>query len=354
MSKRVLVAMSGGVDSSVAALLLKDKGYDILGVTFNNLGNPVLKQSAKSDSEIAASEVATMLGISHESIDVSDYFFDNVVRYFVDEYLSGRTPNPCIKCNYLIKFGYLRELAGRLGCEYLATGHYAVIDDGKLFRGADVGKDQSYFLYSIYGREIEKILFPLGLYTKQQVRAIAAQNNLPNAAKEESQDICFVKNGEYGNLVKEIVGTNFESGPIVDCEGRKIGKHNGIAMYTIGQRKGLGALGQPMFVKEIRPDTNSIIAALDGELYQREIELVDIISGPYPLSEDEVYKIQVRYRSQPVNGNIKFTGEGSVRIRFTEAVRAIAPGQSAVIYKDNMVIAGGVISKAGNCDSSLY
>jgi tRNA-specific 2-thiouridylase len=346
MAKRVLAAMSGGVDSSVTALLLKENGYDVQGVTFNNLRNPVFKLSTKNCPEITASEVSSILGIPHETIDISDYFFENVVQYFVDEYISGRTPNPCIKCNYLIKFGYLMALAEKLGCEYLATGHYAVINDGKLYRGIDSTKDQSYFLYSIYGRNTERILFPLGNYTKQQVRAIAVQKNLPNATKEESQDICFVKNGEYGDLVKEITGKkNIESGPIVDCKGQKIGKHNGIAMYTIGQRKGLGALGKPMFVKEIRPDTNTVVAAQDEELYQKSIEVIDLIKGPYMLSEKEEYKIQVRYRSQPVVGRIELTGDNSMRIRFSEAVRAIAHGQSAVIYMDSMVIAGGIISK---------
>ena len=346
MAKRVLAAMSDGVDSSVTALLLKEKGYEVHGVTFNNLRHPVFRLSIKNSPEITASEVCSVIGISHESVDISDYFFENVVQYFVDEYICGRTPNPCVKCNYLIKFGYLMALAEKLGCEYLATGHYALINEGKLYRGTDSTKDQSYFLYSIYGRNIERILFPLGNYTKQQVRAIATRNNLPNATKEESQDICFVKNGEYGNLVKEITGgKKFESGPIVDCKGQKIGKHNGIAMYTIGQRKGLGALGKPMFVKEIRPDTNTIVAATDGELYQKVIEVTDIIKGPYMLSEKEEYRIQVRYRSQPVVGRIEFNGENSMKIIFSEVIRAIAPGQSAVIYKDSMVIAGGIISK---------
>ena len=339
MSKRVLVAMSGGIDSSVTAKLLLEQGYDVSGITMCLADSPFASLTVAE-----AENVARFLGIEHEVADFSDDFELHVIGDFIDQYHKGRTPNPCIRCNRVIKFGKLLHYALEKGFDLFATGHYATLQDGFLRRGTDSYKDQSYFLYPIYGSEYMRVLFPLGTWTKDEVRSYAEKAGLPNARKGESQDICFIPNGKYADFFSQREISTTEKGPIKDTMGRIIGYHRGVHNFTIGQRKGLGALGKPMFVKEIQPESNCIIAAEDVELFSSDILIVKYISGPEPLSENEEYLVQVRYRSAPIPARL-LIADSAIQVHFSEPVRAVAPGQSAVIYRGDMVAGGGIIER---------
>ena len=264
MSK-ILVAMSGGVDSSVAAALLAQQGHDVVGVTMKLIDKSAsdassLRPCCGYDSSRDAKLVADSIGIPHYVVNAVDVFKQTVIDDFVKEYRTGRTPNPCVRCNRFVKFDYLMKKADELGCEFLATGHYAIREGNRLFRGLDEKKDQAYFLYVIYGSDIERILFPLGRKTKDEIRRIATELKLVTAQKPESQDICFAEGGNYAAVLE--AGWESIPGPIIDSNGKKIGRHEGIHKYTIGQRKGLGALGRKMFVTEIRPLENTVFPSL--------------------------------------------------------------------------------------------
>lgn len=336
--KKVLVAMSGGVDSSVTAALLQEQGYEVAGITMRVLAN-----YDKNDPAVDGAIVAGMLGIKHHIIDAVDFFDTTVMKYFINDYLRGYTPNPCTFCNKVLKFGLLFDKADELGYDFFATGHYATIKDGVLYRGIDAQKDQSYFLFPVYTRDARRILFPLGGMNKQQVRERGELIGLHNARKKDSQDICFIPGGDYTEFLKHKCGDRFSPGPILDINGKKIGMHSGIHNFTIGQRKGLGALGQPMYVKEIQPWNNAVVAAKDDELMSSNINVADFITGLEPLELSKTYSVQVRYRSKAVPCCIDSINGSNVRITFSEPVRAIAPGQYAVIYDNDRVIGGGVI-----------
>jgi len=374
--KKVLVAMSGGVDSSVAAALLKDSGFEVSGATMDLFGAGA--NTAVRDAKL----VAGALSIPHYVVDAVDIFEQTVISYFVNEYRSGRTPNPCVVCNRKLKFGMLMDKARELGCDFLATGHYAVIDnqmratgDGRhctegdrmLRRGADTRKDQSYFLYPILESPIDKIIFPLGGLIKDEVRSLAKKFNLPTAEKGESQDICFIPSGSYLDfLASRGIGADGggTSGSIIDTSGNILGKHGGIHNFTVGQRKGLGALGKRMYVRSINTDDNTVVAAEDHELGSDEIVIRDIIIGKQGIDPDKKYLVQIRYRSAPTGARIIADGDTGInginnidgtnvinninapktlRIKFDAPVRAASPGQSAVIYDVDTVAAGGTI-----------
>jgi tRNA-specific 2-thiouridylase len=336
--KKVMVAMSGGIDSSVTAALLLEQGYEVAGITMKLISDCSIKDPATE-----AALVATQLGIEHHVIDVIDFFDSTVINNFVSEYSHGLTPNPCVRCNHVLKFGLLLDKSIELGCDFFATGHYAVIDNCKLIRGTDRHKDQSYFLYSIYSRPIERILFPLGTMTKPDVRLHAERIGLHNAKKGESQDICFIPDGDCAGFLRNRIGDAPLSGPITDIRGKVIGKHSGIYAFTIGQRKGLGALGKPMFVKEIHPENNTVVAAEDHELMCSGITIKNVIFSADKVDETKKYSIQVRYRSAPVFCTIDSLTENTMVVTFCEPVRAIAPGQAAVIYDGDVVVCGGTI-----------
>ena len=334
MSK-ILVAMSGGVDSSVAAALLKQQGHDVVGVTMKLLDKSFLDAASNRpccgfDSSRDAKLVADAIGIPHHVVNAVDIFKETVIDDFVKEYKSGRTPNPCVRCNRFVKFDYLMKKADEFGCEFLATGHYAIREGNRLYRGVDEKKDQSYFLYVIYGAKIERILFPLGEKTKEEVRRIAAGLGLVTAKKPESQDICFAEDGKYSAILDAEPG--FSAGPIIDASGKILGRHNGIHRYTIGQHKGLGALGRKMFVKEIRPLDNTVVVGTEDDLWACEIKVADaIVASGYVIDSSAEYEVQVRYRSKPSKARALHSGN-SFSISLSEPIRAIAPGQSAVIY----------------------
>jgi len=343
--KKVLVEMSGGVDSSTTAAILLEQGFDVRGVTFCTTPGTTGGKSARD-----AKLVADHLRVQHSVIDLSDLFNRAVIGNFISEYKSGRTPNPCAVCNRHIKFGPpLLDMADELGCDYIATGHYAVTAGGELRRGADPQKDQSYFLYPILAAPIERILFPLGAMTKAETRALARKLGLPTAEKGESQDICFVPGTDYAKFLRSR-GEDAVAAPgdIVNADGEIIGKHAGIHNYTVGQRKGLGALGKPMYVKQIVPSENKVIAADDNQIASDESVIEDaVISKTRTLNIGDRFAAQIRYRSEPVPAKVaeidNANGGLTIRIKFDAPVRAVSPGQAAVLYAGDAVAAGGVI-----------
>lgn len=334
---KVLVAMSGGVDSSAVAAMLLNKGFCVSGIT--------MKTGDDEKAVVEASAVCKALKIEHHVVNVCTLFSETVIKNFLQEYKLGRTPNPCVLCNKEIKFGYLMDICNQMGFDYFATGHYATIKNGELFRGVDTKKDQSYFLYSLYSKNTDKIMFPLGTFTKQQVREFALGLGLPNAKKEESQDICFVTEKNYAEFLNKNLGCEQDQGAIVDINGKRIGTHCGIYNYTVGQRKGLGALGKRMFVKEICPQTNTIVVGENKDLFCKSIVVNDTIFGAEKIDLSEIYQVQVRYKSHAVDCHVCEINGTSMRINFVDPVRAAAPGQSAVLYKNNKVLAGGIIDE---------
>ena len=341
---RALIAMSGGVDSSVAVLLAKQLGYDCVGATMS------LMNTAEGDNggETArnSARIAEALGIPHQTLDFCDVFNKEVISPFVESYKKGETPNPCVDCNIRIKFGFLYEYALSQGFDKLVTGHYAGIvkDAGgelRLSKAGDSKKDQSYFLYGITPEKLSHILFPLCDLSKKDVRKIAAEANLECANRGESQDICFIPEGNHMAFIESYTGKASVPGNFVDMSGNILGPHGGISRYTVGQRKGLGiALGRPVFVKEIRVETNEIVLADENEVFSSRIEIENIVLHTGLPAAAEV---MIRYRAKPVRAEIEKKTEGRLALLFNKPVRAPAKGQSAVLYDGDFVIGGGKI-----------
>ncbi|MGA2587297.1 MAG: tRNA 2-thiouridine(34) synthase MnmA [Candidatus Aminicenantales bacterium] len=363
------VAMSGGVDSSVAAALLKGQGYDVIGVTMNLFSLP--REACRSENlrsccgwkaQEDANRVAIALGIPHFVVDFRPEFEASVIADFCREYRRGRTPNPCIRCNRFIKFGLLLERVKALGADFVATGHYAIggVDPASgrrlLRKGIDAAKDQSYFLYPLMQAELTRTLFPVGEYTKEQIRGLAAEYNLPVAEKAESQEICFIPDDDYPRFLKERWPDAFRSGPIVDTRGKKIGTHGGIAHFTIGQRRGLGiAAPHPLYVVAIDVGKNTIVAGKNEDLYRRGLEASDVnwISGEGP-AEPRAARARIRYKHVEAPATITPRDSGKVLVEFEKTQRAITPGQAVVFYDGDIVLGGGIIDHAlnGSTDGS--
>jgi len=343
LKKKAVVAMSGGVDSSLAAALLKEEGYDVLGITIHHYnGNESLE---------SAEETAQNLEIPWHVLDFTKEFKTIVIEYFCNEYLAGRTPNPCVICNLKIKFGLLLEKAKSLGADYLATGHYAINEyDQKskkflLKRGVDENKDQSYFLYRLNQEILPFVLFPLGKFKKKQTRELAKKYGLKNYKKAESQEICFIRDDNYRKFLTQHIKNTIKPGKFIDKEGNMLGKHQGIPFYTIGQRKGLGvSLNKRMYVTEINSHQNVITLSDDKDLYRDKLFVKDLsfISGD-KLSNSIKAEVKIRYNSKKSPAIISPYGEDSVLINFEKPQRAITPGQSAVLYQGDVVIGGGII-----------
>jgi tRNA-specific 2-thiouridylase len=340
---KVLVAMSGGVDSSLSAYLLLQQGYEVIGATMNFLD--VLSPSI-NDAKV----VAEQLGITHYVFNLQEEFQKEVLQPFLLGYSKGITPNPCVLCNRMIKFGVLWERAKELGCSHIATGHYARISTDekgrKILLKGKAEKEQSYFLYNIKAELLEKIVFPLGDWDdKEMVREKAREIGLLVADKEESKDLCFVKGGDYRDLLKRHFPDAFKEGAIIDSEGKFRGFHKGIANYTIGQREGLGiALGERYYVKGIRADDNTIVVGREEEIEARDIWADNLNWLVEPPKEGEMVGAKIRYGSPEKPAKIFWDGE-LLRVEFQEPVRAPALGQSVVLYRDEIVLGGGIICR---------
>jgi tRNA-specific 2-thiouridylase len=354
----VAVAMSGGVDSSVAAALLLEEGLDVVGVTLNLFALPKaacasdeLRSCCGAGARRDAGAVAAILGIPYYMADFRRTFERAVVEDFIAEYRRGRTPNPCLRCNRFVKFGPLLRRAAHLGADRVATGHYARLETDRasgrrlLKKGLDPDKDQSYFLYPLSQDELSRTLFPVGHLRKAEVRALAERFGLPVARKPESQEICFVPDDNYARFLRGRIPEAFVPGPIVDRAGRTIGRHSGILNFTIGQRKGMGiAAPRPLYVIAIEPATNTIVAGANEELFRDRLRVSDVnwvavagLSGPVRAA------VKVRYRHTEVQARLYPDERGDVIVEFEKPQRAVTPGQAAVFYDGDIVLGGGTI-----------
>ena len=354
---RVVVGMSGGVDSSVAAWLLKEQGYEVIGVTMK-----VWPQGCISRAEdkccgpqaIAdARGVAHALGIPHYVVDEGENFERLVIDYFTAEYRRGRTPNPCVMCNEKVKFGNLWGKAKALGAEFIATGHYAIVehhaDRAVLRRGRDPRKDQAYFLFSLRQAQLQRALFPLGTMEKTEIRAIARRLGLKTADKVDSQEICFVPGNDYKAFLKSHLGEgDFHPGGIYDKSGNRLAEHKGIELFTIGQRKGLpGGSAQPRYVIDIDPESNRVVVGDAEDLITEEFEIDNAHwhGGDSIADEDESFEatVKIRYAHPGAAATIFPQADGTARVRLHTAQRAVTPGQAAVCYRGDEVLGGGWI-----------
>ena len=356
----VVVAMSGGVDSSVTAALLKENGYEVIGATMQIW--PRGKQSPADsfsgccgmDAVTDAKKVAHKLGISHYVMDFRDVFAEKVIVDFYREYSLGRTPNPCIRCNQYIKFGTLLDKAGALNAGFIATGHYARIERDRatlrylLRKGVDPAKDQSYFLYALTQQQLSQTLLPLGVFNKDRIREMAGDLGLPVASKAESQEICFIPDGDYADFLKAYIPQAAEPGPIVDEQGKILGSHRGILSYTIGQRKGLGvATGEPYYVIALEPAANTVVVGSREATYGDELvaSRLNWIAMDR-LEQGITAKAKIRYHHREAEATITPLESDEVYIKFKEPQMAITPGQAVVFYDGDIVIGGGIIERS--------
>ena len=355
MKEKILAALSGGVDSAAAALLLIREGHEVSGITMklydaqadvpdsDDIGNP-------TQDILDAKSICDTLGIEHITVALGESFRKCVIDGFAAEYKNGGTPNPCVECNRTIKFGKLLEIATVRGFRKLATGHYARIEqneDGRflLKKAADENKDQSYFLWSLTQDQLSRVVFPLGNLTKPEIRKIAAEQGFSNAHKSDSQDICFIPDGDYASFIKNHADCEFKNGNFIDLSGNVLGEHSGIINYTVGQRKGLGiALGKPAFVHSKNVEDNTVTLCDNEELFSRKLTASRINLS----AVDNLYKptrlyAKIRYRHAPALATVTQTSPTTFELEFDEPQRAIARGQSVVLYDGDTVVGGGII-----------
>jgi len=355
--EKVIIELSGGVDSSVAAYILKKEDYEVIAVTFNIWRADACydgdKNCCNEESVIYAKRAADYLNIPHYTICLKDIFYEKVVKDFIENYKTGITPNPCVKCNEHIKFLAVKNKLAHLAPFKLATGHYARIiydkktNSHKLYKGVDEKKDQSYFLYCLKNDELKNILFPLGNLTKEKVREIAKREGLPTHSKKESQEICFTPGADYKKFF-EIINIKSKPGNIIDLHGKKLGTHNGILNYTIGQRRGLGiSSAKPLYVISMDAKINSVIVGEDKDLFTNKVYIENInwiVGAPHVVPLQANIKIRYNMKEQPAV--ITIIGKNKAEILFEKPVRAATPGQSAVFYDGGEVLGGGIIERS--------
>lgn len=356
MNKKALIAMSGGVDSSVALYLMQQAGYECIGVTMKlykkkNEERTTSKTCCSSKDIEDARNVATRLKVPFHLLNYEQEFEEKVIRKFVKEYQEGRTPNPCIDCNRNMKFDHLFQEGLSLGCDTIVTGHYASVrydeqtQKYQLFKGVDHSKDQSYVLYSLSQDQLARIQFPLGSYTKEQIREIALKNDFINAKKPDSQDICFVEGGDYANIIEQYTGDTIGEGTFIDKHGKVLGYHKGFYNFTIGQRRGLGiAAPKSLYVLEIRSDSNEVVLGQLEDLYIAEFKAKDVnwISGIAP-TKDLRCSVRARYHQKETAATVVKGENGCWNIKTDEPIRAVTKGQAVVFYLDQQVLGGGTI-----------
>lgn len=350
--KKVVIGMSGGVDSSVAAALLLKEGYEVIGLTMRLWDDKVAEGECSAVTDAKA--VCDKLGIEHIVADFRESFRENVIEYFVSEYQNGRTPNPCIVCNKFLKFDEMLKCAESLGADYIATGHYAKIEYNEelgrylLKNAKSAQKDQTYVLYSLTQNQLSKTLMPLGgLESKDETRKIAEKLGLLTAHKSDSMEICFIPDQDYAAFIEKHTGTVMPEGEFVDAEGTVLGRHKGIIHYTIGQRKGLGVtFGKPMFVTKINPETNEVVLGEKGTEFSKELlaDKLNFISIE-ELTEPISVLAKVRYSAKPAKATVSPMSDGTAKVEFDEPQRAVTPGQAVVFYElcGNGVVGGGII-----------
>lgn len=355
-SERIMTGMSGGVDSSVCAALLLKAGYEVAGVTLRlydgeDYDAGLTKTCCSLSDAEDAKAVCVKLGIPHYVFNFKEAFRQSVIDNFIGEYISGRTPNPCIECNRKIKFEAMLDRAKTLGYDKIATGHYAVVKQSKngrylLKKAADSSKDQTYVLYCLTQEQLSRTLFPLGGLTKSEVREIAAENGFINAKKPDSQDICFVPDGDYAAFIERQRGETARHGDFTDIDGRVLGEHKGIIRYTVGQRKGLGiALGKPRFVISKNAETDTVVLGDEEALFYKRVLVNRINFIPFDNLEGEMRvtaKLRYRHTEQPA---VIYPTDGGVIAEFDKPQRAPSPGQAAVFYDGDIVVGGGTIVK---------
>ncbi len=353
-NKKVMIGMSGGVDSSVAAFLLQKESLEVIGATMKLYNNEDIdfvseKTCCSLDDVLDAKSVCARLGIRHYTLNMTDDFKKEVIERFISAYQNGFTPNPCIDCNRYMKFSKMLHKAQELDIDYVATGHYARIekqgDRYILKKAVDLSKDQSYVLYSLTQEQLKVTKFPLGNYTKQQVREIAEENGFVNARKHESQDICFVPDGDYSKFIEYYTGKTYPCGDFVDMNGKRLGEHKGIIRYTIGQRRGLGlALPASMYVVEKDVDNNKVILGFNDDLFKKEVNVKNIsFTACEGLDKPERLCAKIRYNQKEQPATVTQTDENHFTIVFDEPQRAITKGQAAVLYDGDTVVGGGTI-----------
>lgn len=344
--KKIIVGLSGGVDSSVTAYLLKEQGYDVIGVTMVNFRDGNAGEKIAGD----ARNVADFLGIPHHVVDFCSQFKETVIDYFTKEYFSGRTPNPCVVCNRYIKWKAMMEQGEKLGAQYIATGHYAQVTElpnGRFSLKCSVtaAKDQTYALYGLTQEQLSRTVMPLGAYTKDQIREIAGKIELPVAEKPDSMEICFIPDQDYAGYIEKTTGIHVAKGNYVDQAGEILGQHKGIIHYTIGQRKGLNlAMGRPVFVTEIRPETNEVVIGENEDVFAKTLRCSQLNAMAVPAFKSgmEVFA-KIRYNHKGAPAVIKSVDDDSLLLEFEEPQRAVTPGQAVVFYHDDYVLGGGII-----------